>query len=462
MFNRFTITTLFLVHLGFAAIAGAAEQTIHVEWGYIPPSQPAVSGFLLYQEGTPVCYTPNGNATAMDCSVSLVEDTNNFTLTARFTDGSESPHSDPFQYQFNEEPSSPPVLEPSTSQSFTFEWDFTGPEGYTCSGFKIYQNNTLLCETSNPDTRELTCTVESTSSTDDFSITTVYYGKEYPLDTLTYTQDNNTQDNEEPVIADLPITMEIGEVTVSSSWKRIELEESYTNPIVIAGPPTSNSTDPGVIRLRNIDATGFEIKYTEWDYNDGSHGNETVSYLVMEKGHYTINGMNIEAGTFTGKPWLRSTYFQKSFSEVPIVLTTVASINENSTISGRIRNISSSMFQYYFREQEANENKHVDEKINYIACETGSISLGSISLEATRTANAVTHDWKDIYYQKGTTDVPFIFADMQTTDGTDSSSLRIKNASTNSFEVKVQEEQSSDSEVTHPTEVVGTLIFAAD
>ena len=32
--------------------ANAIDKSINVEWGYTPPSAPAVTGFKLYQEGT--------------------------------------------------------------------------------------------------------------------------------------------------------------------------------------------------------------------------------------------------------------------------------------------------------------------------------------------------------------------------------------------------------------------------
>ena len=36
------------------AWAMATPRSIHVEWGYTPPSEPAVTGFRLYQEGAAV------------------------------------------------------------------------------------------------------------------------------------------------------------------------------------------------------------------------------------------------------------------------------------------------------------------------------------------------------------------------------------------------------------------------
>lgn len=35
--------------------SAASPHSIHIEWGYTPPSEPAVIGFNLYQEGAFAC-----------------------------------------------------------------------------------------------------------------------------------------------------------------------------------------------------------------------------------------------------------------------------------------------------------------------------------------------------------------------------------------------------------------------
>lgn len=73
-------------------------RSIHVEWGYTPPSSPAVSGYVLYQEGVKVCTFAGAATMAGDCEVALAKETTAFTLTAAFADSTESPHSAPFLF----------------------------------------------------------------------------------------------------------------------------------------------------------------------------------------------------------------------------------------------------------------------------------------------------------------------------------------------------------------------------
>ena len=76
----------------------ADSRSIHVEWGYTPPTEPAVTGFRLYQEGTAVHNWEGASTIAGDATVDLTTRYTSFTLTAMFTDNTESPHSAPFLF----------------------------------------------------------------------------------------------------------------------------------------------------------------------------------------------------------------------------------------------------------------------------------------------------------------------------------------------------------------------------
>lgn len=84
------------------AIGYPVNKGVVVEFGYTPPTTPAVSGFNLYQEGVKVCSTDQQLATTMDCSIIVSKQTTIFTLTAKFVDGTESPHSAPYSYVYQE------------------------------------------------------------------------------------------------------------------------------------------------------------------------------------------------------------------------------------------------------------------------------------------------------------------------------------------------------------------------
>lgn len=95
IFKTFLILLFLLIPI---QLFGSILQSIHIEWGYTPPSAPAVRGFKLYQEGLFVCQILDPVATSMDCMVTLTSATTMFTLTAYFNDDTESPHSSQFGF----------------------------------------------------------------------------------------------------------------------------------------------------------------------------------------------------------------------------------------------------------------------------------------------------------------------------------------------------------------------------
>lgn len=84
----------------YGYIANAAMKNLHVEWTpYTPPANLVVSGFSLYKGSAKVCDFVGQNITNGDCAVDIVSLAESFTLTAKFTDGTESPKSVPYVFQ---------------------------------------------------------------------------------------------------------------------------------------------------------------------------------------------------------------------------------------------------------------------------------------------------------------------------------------------------------------------------
>lgn len=259
-------------------------------------------------------------------------------------------------------------------------------------------------------------------------------------------------------LADLKI--ELGEIAVSSTWVRVPITSTYLNPIVVVGPPSFKNAEPCVVRLRNVNQTGFDIRLAEWNYQDGIHPQETLTYIVMEKGRITLpDGSSVEAGTFQGSSISSTLRFSKSFTKLPVIITTIASTNDAATISGRIKNIGLTSFAYAFRKQESKINNRTKETVHYIAWEPGKGTIGSIQFEAATTANAVTDAWYTRAFAKSFPQPPLLLAGMQTTNDTDPSALRVQLVSATGFQVRVQEDTSKSTDIKHTAETVGYLGF---
>ncbi|MBW2740052.1 MAG: hypothetical protein JRE64_14680, partial [Deltaproteobacteria bacterium] len=152
-------------------------------------------------------------------------------------------------------------------------------------------------------------------------------------------------------------TVKIGEVSVNHNWKRVAFNDTFIDPVVVANPLSCNENEPAVVRIGNVDATGFEIRVQEWDYLDGVHTTENVSYIVMERGSYILeDGTKVEAGMFdtdaTGSfGWVD---FSQTFNQVPVVTSTVSSFNEEDAVCSRLKNINTTGFDFRMQEQELN------------------------------------------------------------------------------------------------------------
>lgn len=75
---------------------------------------------------------------------------------------------------------------------------------------------------------------------------------------------------------------ETGSVSINQNFQSISLNNNYHNPVVVLGGVSNNDNSSATIRVQNLTGTSFQVQIQEWDYLDGNHPSETVSYLVIE------------------------------------------------------------------------------------------------------------------------------------------------------------------------------------
>ncbi|GAB6194012.1 PKD domain-containing protein [Desulfocastanea catecholica] len=286
---------------------------------------------------------------------------------------------------------------------------------------------------------------------------------------LTVTDDKGETATATSQIACTPSTVnfniEVGEVLIGHTSVRVDFEnKNFIQPIIVAGPPSSGDTNPVLVRISKVDKEGFDIRLQEWDYqkDDAGHAPETFSYIVMEKGLYTLaNGAKIEAGSFTGISRFNKVSLQQTYNLTPVILTQVMTYNDQVAVTGRIRKIGPTSFDYMLQTQEANRTAHGDETVGYIAWEPGTGEIGNMLYEAGNTADSVTHDWTDLTFDTEFPALPHFIAGMQTYDSSETAAVRSNNMSQAATQIKIEEEQSKDAEIEHTTEVVGYLVIGS-
>jgi hypothetical protein len=237
----------------------------------------------------------------------------------------------------------------------------------------------------------------------------------------------------------------------------VTFAEALTDP-VIALTGSQNGGNGYVLRVTDValdgdgNATGFTFIIEEWEYLDGPHpAFETINWLAVEKGVHTLpDGRVIEAGTTTATGANSTVTLTGGFTAPPVVLTSVMSENDTTTVDSDPWNITSNSFTVSLQEEEAEDDIHAPETVGYIAIEPGAGAL---------TQNGVDEN-TDIIGLGGTFTDPVTLAETQTLNGGDPGSIMIDggNGSTN-VGLFFQEEQSADDETGHVNETVGIVTF---
>jgi len=144
--------------------------------------------------------------------------------------------------------------------------------------------------------------------------------------------------------------------------------------VVVAGPAGETDADPVTVRVRNVTTSGFEIRLQEYEYlAPGDHPAEAVSYLVVERGHYTLaSGATVEADTVTVGSSFAQVDFVTPFPQSPALFTVVSSVNDADAVHVRVRSVSAASFEARLSEGELTEASHGPESVSYVAWSYGS------------------------------------------------------------------------------------------
>ncbi|WP_424969770.1 Ig-like domain-containing protein [Dinoroseobacter sp. S76] len=242
------------------------------------------------------------------------------------------------------------------------------------------------------------------------------------------------------------------EQTGGDQWHTVTFDTAISNAVVVMGPISFNGTDAATTRVRNVTETGFEFQIDEWSYLDGTHMAETVSWLAISEGSHTLaNGQTIVAGTQSVGTDFSDVSFGESLGEA-VVLAEVTSVNEADAVTTRIRNVDATGFEVQIEEEEA-LGAHANETVSWIAMETGSRA----GLDVFLTGDQLDERVDTFVFNTGFATAPVLLADMQTTDGSDTATVRLAEIDNASVSLFVEEETSGDSETRHTNEVAGYI-----
>ena len=260
------------------------------------------------------------------------------------------------------------------------------------------------------------------------------------------------------------ITLKAGQVSgVTGQWGSVSFGQTFTDPIVTAGPLSYADTQPAGVWVRNVTPTSFEVKAQEWDSQDGVHGAEQLSYVAIERGRYTLsNGKIVLAAstTVSGGGFQTKTFPSQPFTTVPIIIATVVTQNEAQAVAVQLRNITTTSFEIRLREQEANAQAHAPEIVHYLAWEPGTGTVNGLAFETGTygVGDAFTTRWFGSAFA-GTPVFPLFLSAAQTTVGAEPYSIRLRTVTRGRVDGRLQEDDSFDTESFHSVETVGYLVL---
>ncbi len=247
-----------------------------------------------------------------------------------------------------------------------------------------------------------------------------------------------------------------------NNWLTVDMVHSYTDPVVVAVPLSFNGPDPSVARISDVDAASktFKVRIEEWEYKDGGHTKENLSYIVLEKGQHTLpGGKIIIAGSASIGVAFTEIALGTTLSLKPVVISSVTTNNDDITVTTRQKAIDTDSFEVRLQEEENQDQVHSDETVTYVAFEQGNYGNSGVVQFEVGIETDVNQAWKTISFT-GTHPSPLCLSAMQTTNDLDPASLRYKKLESGSVDVKVEEEKSKDNEILHNNENVGYIVIS--
>ena len=257
--------------------------------------------------------------------------------------------------------------------------------------------------------------------------------------------------------------MEWGTVDgVTHGWTTVALAKSFTDPVVVAKPVSANGSQPGVIRVRNVTGSSFDLRYQEWLYLDGVHIPERVFYLVAERGVFSVAGLTVEAGkldtnTLLGEGW-ELVDFSALFLDSPAVFTSVNTFNGTDPVATRVDDVTMVNFLVTMDAEEAKADGHTTETLGWIAIERGTGTTGDNRAVHVGQTTADHRPTGILFGTSSDRQFPVFVADIVSTFGPDPVFLRYQNLDPFGVDLFLQEDQSFDAEVSHVTEDVSLFV----
>lgn len=254
-------------------------------------------------------------------------------------------------------------------------------------------------------------------------------------------------------------TVQTGQAN-GGEWHHVSFANALDNPAVVMGGGTNEGGNPYTVDVQNVTSQGFDFQIDEWNYLDGFHVEESLSWMAVESGtHQLADGRTISAGsTQVGDEWTKLDFGEGAFDSKPVVFAQASGEANGGAATDRLSRINEERaFARLVNEEGSNRNVQ-DESVDWIAVESGGGAdsgdlVGSTGVEVDHKGSTI-----DFGGSFGSDDFAFL-TNMQTTKGTNPAMVEAMSISNEEAQVQVREETSQDNETWHVAEDVGFAAF---
>lgn len=246
------------------------------------------------------------------------------------------------------------------------------------------------------------------------------------------------------------------------------LDRPYVNPIVFADSASSQGIAPVGVRVSNVQSDRFTIQLTEPSNENGVHGAETITYVVIEAGtHQLADGTRVEVGSVTtnatvgtlaNDQW-ESVDFATTFTSSPVILSQIQtmSVGGEDYLQTRHDGVDKSGFQLALEQEELATGQHAAEEIGYLAIESGRGSWNGIAFEAYTTPTSVTDGWYYRSFAGSYSATTGFLSSLASYVDADRGHVRYKSLDGEGVQLRIGEDTTVDTELDHLAESVAYL-----
>ncbi len=294
----------------------------------------------------------------------------------------------------------------------------------------------------------------------------VYYGNSAAASQSNY---SNTFGGWSELIGEADLTPD----EVTHAWFSYSFSNSYTaTPVLLATMNRYDGSNETHTRVRNLTTTGFQTTSEESVDRDGSHAAEQIGWMTLKEGEWNIGGKRFDAWhqANVDEHYDNVNFPGGNFGATPAVIARQETANNAFTSAGaadngsshpRIKQISSNNLKIQVERCGPDESTNLsNETISLVASLTGYYDSGSGGegsyVVGSFTSNA--ENWATINFPFTFSSNPAINAQIQTENDTGAAHVRIRNVSTSSFQIKVEEGMNVGG--THTNETIAYIAFA--